>query len=170
MALLCCCRTWGCGEGLGASPAWLSPLPDGCGVHWVPRCQLCDLLVVWCEARPPSRLWEQDSFPLQAWLLMERAWLCFEAALRLPGVRVEGSSGGHPWQGASAGTLLAPLGSHQCGAAVPCGWVLLADALSDGQLSCCLPQRLLVAARKLCIRMHKGRMLVWTWLFCPMSP
>lgn len=42
---------------------------------------------------------------------------------------MEGSLGGHPWQGASAGPLLAPLGSHQCGAAVPCGWVLLADAL-----------------------------------------
>lgn len=50
---------------------------------------------------------------------------------------------------------------HQCPVAGSC-W--------QTRLSCCPPLRLLVTARKLCRRVHKGRMLVWTWLFCPMSP
>lgn len=127
VALSCCGGRWGWCGGLWASPTWLPLSPDGCGVHWVPRSRLRVLLLPWCKARPPSRLWERDGFPLQGWLPTERGWLGFAAALRLPGVGVEGGSGGHLWQGAGC-PLLAPSGSPRCGAAVPCGWVLLADA------------------------------------------
>ena len=120
-ALSCCSSMWGWGGGLQASPAWLSPLPDGRGVHWVPCSWLCDLLLSRCKAQPPSRLWERDSFPLQGWLPTKRGRA--QAAGRQGGRRLWRTS----LEGAGPGLLPAPSGSQPCSAAVPCAWVLLAD-------------------------------------------
>lgn len=158
-------NTWGWGGGLRASPAWLSPLPDTRGVCWVPHSQLRDLLLPWCKAQPPSPLWEGDGFPLQGWLPTGRGWLCFRAARSRDGGRLRRAS-------PILGRVLALARSwHTRGPHDVVQQCPVAGSRWQTWLSWCLPLRLLMAARKLCTRMCKGRMLVWTWLFFgPTSP